>query len=109
MRLFVTFCAESETLYRTFRPINSYEKMVEKLEEIATELEEDMKDTGWTGRTVTLKFKTDTFQGKSSFHQQMRLLIANSSLHKGKIAHSLGHKEGRAFERKPPVSYHDDF
>ena len=36
--------------------------MVEKLEEIAAELEEDMKDTGWTGKTVTLKFKTDTFQ-----------------------------------------------
>ena len=39
--------------------------MVEKLEEISAELEDDMKDTEWTGKTVTLKFKTDAFQGES--------------------------------------------
>ena len=37
--------------------------MVEKLEDIAAELEDDMRETGWTGRTVTLKYKTETFQG----------------------------------------------
>jgi DNA polymerase kappa len=38
--------------------------MVEKLVEIAAELEDDMRETGWTGRTVTLKYKTDSFQGE---------------------------------------------
>ena len=35
-----------------------------KLEEVAAELEEDMERTGWTGKTVTLKYKLDTYQGK---------------------------------------------
>jgi hypothetical protein len=38
-------------------------KIVQKLEEVAQELENDMKRGGWTGRTVTLKFKLDTYQG----------------------------------------------
>ena len=34
-----------------------------KLNEVAAELEKDMEQNGWTGRTVTLKYKLDTYQG----------------------------------------------
>ncbi|KAI0036965.1 hypothetical protein K488DRAFT_75721 [Vararia minispora EC-137] len=47
---------------RTFSPISDKEKILQKLENIAAELEEDMTSTGWTGRTVTLKYKLDTYQ-----------------------------------------------
>ena len=40
------------------------EKILQKLQEIAAELEKDMSRNGWTGRTVTLKYKLDTYQGK---------------------------------------------
>ena len=30
---------------------------------MAAELEKDMEQNGWTGRTVTLKYKLDTYQG----------------------------------------------
>jgi DNA polymerase kappa len=36
---------------------------LEKLNEVAAELEKDMEQNGWTGRTVTLKYKLDTYQG----------------------------------------------
>lgn len=36
---------------------------MEKLNEVAAELEKDMEQDGWTGRTVTLKYKLDTYQG----------------------------------------------
>ncbi|KAF4567617.1 hypothetical protein EYR40_006618 [Pleurotus pulmonarius] len=47
---------------RTFSPLSSTKDMLDKLEEVAAELESDMESSGWTGRTVTLKFKLDTFQ-----------------------------------------------
>jgi DNA polymerase kappa len=50
-------------LRRTFTPIDQKEKILEKLNEVATELEKDMEQNGWTGRTVTLKYKLDTYQG----------------------------------------------
>ena len=31
--------------------------------EVAEELERDMSKRGWAGKTVTLKFKLDTFKG----------------------------------------------
>ena len=37
-----------------------------KLDEVAAELEDDMRSSGWAGRTVTLKFKLDTYQGAYS-------------------------------------------
>lgn len=43
------------------------DKILQKLHEIATELEKDMQQNGWTGRTVTLKYKLDTYQGYSSY------------------------------------------
>ncbi len=50
---------------RTFNPIDDKEKLLQKLEEISVELEEDMARNGWTGRTITLKYKLDTYQGMS--------------------------------------------
>lgn len=47
---------------RTFSPLGDSEKILAKLEEVAEELEKDMKHEGWTGKTVTLKYKLDTFQ-----------------------------------------------
>lgn len=35
-----------------------------KLEEVVDELVEDMKEGGWAGKTVTLKYKLDTFKGE---------------------------------------------
>ncbi|KAF8160747.1 hypothetical protein B0H34DRAFT_350409 [Crassisporium funariophilum] len=47
---------------RTFSTLGERDKILEKLSEVAAELETDMKENGWTGRTVTLKFKLDTYQ-----------------------------------------------
>lgn len=47
---------------RTFSPIGDKAKILEKLEEVAEELERDMAENGWMGKTVTLKFKLDTYQ-----------------------------------------------
>jgi DNA polymerase kappa len=52
----LTFCS-------TFSLIKDKDKILEKLEEVAAELEKDLEQNGWTGRTVTLKYKLDTFQG----------------------------------------------
>ena len=62
---------------RTFAPLDNLERIFDKLTEIATELEKDMDENGWTGRTVTLKFKLDTYQGITSLSLiQMLVLIA---------------------------------
>lgn len=53
------------TTASTFNPIGDKEKILQKLGEVAAELEEDMETGGWTGRTVTLKYKLDTYQGIS--------------------------------------------
>ncbi|KZT10718.1 DNA/RNA polymerase [Laetiporus sulphureus 93-53] len=47
---------------RTFTPLKEQSKILQKLEEVAAELESDMNDGGWTGKTVTLKYKLDTYQ-----------------------------------------------
>ncbi|KAF7298225.1 IMS-domain-containing protein [Mycena chlorophos] len=47
---------------RTFAPLSDKEKIVEKLHEVCAELEADMAETQWAGRTVTLKYKLDTFE-----------------------------------------------
>lgn len=46
--------------------MGNLERILDKLTDIATELEKDMDENGWTGRTVTLKFKLDTYQGMTS-------------------------------------------
>lgn len=50
---------------RTFTPIADKDRILQKLEEVAAELESDMINGGWTGKTVTLKYKLDTYQGLS--------------------------------------------
>ncbi|TFK54490.1 DNA/RNA polymerase [Heliocybe sulcata] len=47
---------------RTFSPLGDKEQILKKLEEVAVELENDMQKTGWAGRTLTLKYKLDTYQ-----------------------------------------------
>ncbi|KAF5380614.1 hypothetical protein D9615_004634 [Tricholomella constricta] len=47
---------------RTFSSLSDKGKIFNKLDEIAVELEKDMEENGWAGRTVTLKFKLDTYQ-----------------------------------------------
>ncbi|THH08373.1 hypothetical protein EW145_g2752 [Phellinidium pouzarii] len=47
---------------RTFNPIDDQNKILEKLEEVSIELENDMRENGWAGKTVTLKYKLDTYQ-----------------------------------------------
>ncbi|KAJ3749015.1 IMS-domain-containing protein [Lentinula detonsa] len=47
---------------RTFHPLADKDKILQKLEEVAEELENDMTETGWAGRTVTLKYKLDDYQ-----------------------------------------------
>ncbi|KAJ7647371.1 hypothetical protein FB45DRAFT_822203 [Roridomyces roridus] len=50
---------------RTFQPLGDKDKILEKLEEVCTELESDMEETQWTGRTITLKYKLETFEGSA--------------------------------------------
>ncbi|KAG1731472.1 IMS-domain-containing protein [Suillus paluster] len=47
---------------RTFHALSNKIQILRKLEEVAEELEHDMVRRGWTGKTVTLKYKLDTFQ-----------------------------------------------
>jgi DNA polymerase kappa len=47
---------------RTFRATSEKENILQKLEDIAAELGDDMERGGWAGRTVTLKYKLDTFE-----------------------------------------------
>ncbi|KZT66386.1 DNA/RNA polymerase [Daedalea quercina L-15889] len=47
---------------RTFMSISDKDRILQKLEDVAAELESDMTDGGWTGKTVTLKYKLDTYQ-----------------------------------------------
>ncbi|KAI0645925.1 DNA/RNA polymerase [Trametes meyenii] len=47
---------------RTFNALSDPAKIYAKLEEVAAELEQDMEESGWTGKTITLKYKLDTFQ-----------------------------------------------
>ena len=49
---------------RTFNPLEAKIEILRKLEEVAEELEGDMAEKGWAGRTVTLKFKRSTYEGE---------------------------------------------
>ncbi|KAI0049981.1 DNA/RNA polymerase [Auriscalpium vulgare] len=46
----------------TFHAISEKTKILEKLEGVAEELAADMESSGWVGKTITLKFKLDTYQ-----------------------------------------------
>jgi hypothetical protein len=60
-----------QQLFRTFRALSNKTQILRKLEEVAGELGDDMVREGWTGKTVTLKYKLDTFQGKLQFAQHL--------------------------------------
>ncbi|OAX39121.1 IMS-domain-containing protein [Rhizopogon vinicolor AM-OR11-026] len=47
---------------RTFHALHDKVQILRQLEAVAGELENDMVREGWTGKTVTLKYKLDTFQ-----------------------------------------------
>lgn len=49
---------------RTFHPISDTAKIHAKLDEVSAELSEDMTEGGWTGKTITLKYKLDTYKGR---------------------------------------------
>jgi DNA polymerase kappa len=49
-------------MIRTFNPISNKEKILQKLEEVADELESDMERGGWVGKTITLKYKLSSYQ-----------------------------------------------
>lgn len=67
-RLDVCPFTSSDNSARTFSAIGDKDKLFKKLEEVAAELEDDMERHGWTGKTVTLKYKLDTYQGKSTLN-----------------------------------------
>ena len=67
MEKIYNFLARSLFINRTFNPISDQQRILEKLKEVAAELEDDMNRTGWTGRTVTLKYKLDTYEGMFMF------------------------------------------
>lgn len=52
-------------LFRTFSALGDKDQILAKLEDVATELEHDLEQGGWTGKTVTLKYKLDTYQGRT--------------------------------------------
>jgi len=59
-------------LYRTFKPIDDTEELLDKLEQIAQSLAEDMEHGGWAAKTITLKYKLDTYKG--TFKKRLELL-----------------------------------
>lgn len=71
-----------------------------KLDEVAAELEKDMEGDGWTGRTITLKYKLDTYQGvPTPFATYPEAHIdSNSSLYPSQIDGSLGFEKGGAIQ-----------
>lgn len=73
---------------RTFNAISDTNKILQKLEEVSIELENEMRKDGWAGKTVTLKYKLDTYQGKfytSPDYELLPLYICFSSLHSSEI------------------------
>lgn len=73
----------------TFHPIGDKAKILEKLEEVAAELEEDMQRTGWTGKTVTLKYKLDTYEGRLTVHIPLISIDGLPSVHQSQVFHSM--------------------
>src|SRR3954447_8636167 len=45
---------------RTFNPLSDKARILQKLEDIAEELEREMSESQWAGKTITLKYKLDT-------------------------------------------------
>lgn len=56
----------TDAAYRTFSTLHKLDDILAKLDEVAAELEKDMQEDGWVGRTITLKYKLDTYRGMHS-------------------------------------------
>ncbi|EGO00102.1 hypothetical protein SERLA73DRAFT_53034 [Serpula lacrymans var. lacrymans S7.3] len=54
--------ASAKVHFRTFSTLSDRQQILNKLEEVAAELEDDTERNGWTGKTVTLKYKLNTYQ-----------------------------------------------
>ncbi|KAG7446342.1 DNA/RNA polymerase [Guyanagaster necrorhizus] len=67
---------------RTFDPLDDKERIFQKLQEVAQELEDDMNSDGWTGRTITLKFKLDTYQVFTRARSSDRWIMKKEELFK---------------------------
>lgn len=59
-------CSEIVLTRSTFRDKTQDEEILEQLEEIAEELEKDLANLKYAGRTVTVKFKLHTYESASS-------------------------------------------
>lgn len=66
---------------RTFRALSDKQMILSKLEDVSDELARDMVSGGWTGKTVTLKYKLDTYQGNNSTSFNVFWTNAFSSLY----------------------------
>lgn len=81
-------CLGVELSIRTFRALSDKHAILSKLDDVADELGRDMVSGGWTGKTVTLKYKLDTYQGNSFSCGPWNLLGIDElylSLHQGEI------------------------
>ena len=56
------------------------DRILAKLEEVAEELEKEMRERGWSGKTVTLKYKLDTYQGNLTYRYHSNRAHRISSL-----------------------------
>ena len=63
--------------HRTFHTLSDPDKIYAKLNEVAVELSKDMTEDGWTGKTVTLKYKLDNFQGERTCTRHLLVRITN--------------------------------
>lgn len=54
--------------------------ILSKLEDVADELARDMVSGGWTGKTVTLKYKLDTYQGNHHCLARFEFCLGLTSL-----------------------------
>ncbi len=66
---------------RTFKATSEKEEILQKLEDIAAELEDDMERGGWAGRTVTLKYKLNTYEVFSRAKSFNRWIKTKSELY----------------------------
>lgn len=83
--------------HRTFNPLKDKIEILRKLEEVAEELEGDMAEKGWAGRTVTLKFKRSTYEGEDDRYFPMNYAIQHqicASMYSCQGDEPLGNEEG---------------
>ena len=53
---------DDDFITSTFHALSDTSKIHAKLEEVAAELSRDLTEGQWTGKTITLKYKLDTFK-----------------------------------------------